>query len=646
MSSPQPLADLPTLGVGLSLSFGVEPDPVGIARQPGGPAFVEYAGPVHIDAARDGVDALAALGVPVLYHPSALNLCGPWPNPAAWVAAVAAHAAAVRSPWLAQDVAVCFVGDAGGYSVQLGYFVPPVFSAAGCAEATARVAEVCGALDRPLLLEPPPLSVCVGDVHPLDWMAALAVATGCGLLLDAGHLVSIILAWAAAGHAEETVDDALARLPMDRVIELHIAGGAIEPVGGVALYTDQHDLPILPDVWAAARVVLQRAPALRAVCVECEGMAAPQVLAALDRARQEVMLHAVNDTLRAQVRAEPSGARRHPRPAVSRALSAPSSAPRASSAPATASGDHPALLRLLLDPAAQEAWAADPERWSAHHGATALARVHAPGLAHDAAMRSRYLLSAICRPFPLSAAAAALRSGVDAVRSFLADPALLAEPSARSQAFGRHLGRLLAAPAACPHTDPRLSLDQEAVVDLMEAILALEAGAVEAAARLRAAGLAAPLAAPPPPPSLPVAEDARPRLPEHARAFLLPQPIGVVRAALDGVDAADAWARIEAGAMRAGRLVAVARAAPAVVTVLLRTVATRWMPAPDPRLPPLIEVGHRSAELRGNQARLLLELDGAVPVAELSPRQRSLVDALVRGGLVDLDAPPRPPPLG
>ena len=37
---------------------------------------------------------------------------------------------------------------------------------------------------------------------------------------------------------------------------------------------------------------------------------------------------------------------------------------------------------------------------------------------------------------------------------------------------------------------------------------------------------------------------------------------------------------------------------------------------------------------------------GDRPVAELSPRQRSLVEALVRGGLVDLDAPPRPPPLG
>jgi hypothetical protein len=38
---------------------------------------------------------------------------------------------------LAQDVAVCFSTPTGGYSVQLGYFVPPVFTEAGLAEAVA-----------------------------------------------------------------------------------------------------------------------------------------------------------------------------------------------------------------------------------------------------------------------------------------------------------------------------------------------------------------------------------------------------------------------------------------------------------------------------------------------------------------------------
>jgi uncharacterized protein (UPF0276 family) len=631
-----PILALPVLGVGLSTSFGVEPEPLALARQPGGPAFVEYAGPVHLGAVREGVDQLAALGVPALYHPSALNLCGPWPNPAAWVRAVAAHARAVGSPWLAQDVAVCFSTPTGGYSVQLGYFVPPVFTEAGLAEAVARVTEALAGLDRPLLLEPAPLGFTAGPLHPLAWLARLAEETGCGLLLDAGHLLSILMARRAAGAPPETIEEALALLPMDRVIELHVAGGAVEEVDGHALYVDQHELPALPETWAVARAVLQRAPALRAVCVEVEGMAGPMVLAALDRARQEVVLHAVHDELRRKVRAEQQGVRGLP-PA------APPSARPAPAAPAAEAGEsaHPALLRLLLDPSARAAWTADPAAWSAASpGAAPLAAVHPAGLAHDAALRARYLMSALCRPFPLSAAAAALRSGTDALRAFLADPAAVGEPGARTRAFALHLGRLLAAPAAHPRADPRLDLDQEAVIDLLDAVLALEASAVEGAAALRAAHQAGPPAPQPPPPTGPLPDAARPVLPEHLRACLLPQPPAVLRAALDGIDASDAWARIEAGTLKPGRLLAVARAAPSPVTVLLRTVAQRWLPAPDPALPPLIEVGHRSAELRGNQGRLLGELDGHVPLLELSPRQRGLVEALVRGGLLDLAPSP------
>ncbi|MBL8618996.1 MAG: DUF692 family protein [Deltaproteobacteria bacterium] len=640
-----PLLALPVLGVGLSTSFGVEPEPLALARQPGGPAFVEYAGPVHLGAVREGVEQLAALGLPALYHPSALNLCGPWPNPPAWVRAVAAHARAVGSPWLAQDVAVCFSTPAGGYSVQLGYFVPPVFTEAGLDEAVARVTEARAGLDRPLLLEPAPLSFCAGPLHPLDWLAQLAARTGCGLLLDAGHLLSILMARRAAGAPPERIEEALARLPMDRVIELHVAGGAVEEVDGHALYVDQHELPALPETWAVARAVLQRAPALRAVCVEVEGMAAPMVLAALDRARQEVVLHAIHDELRRKVRAEQQGVRGLPsapplpaaEPPAQPPSAPPASAPSPSAPPPAAESAHPALLRLLLDPAARADWAADPLAWcSAVPGAGPLATVHVGGLAHDAALRARYLMSALCRPFPLSAAAAALRSGADALRSFLADPAAVGEPGARTRAFALHLGRLLAAPAAHPRADPRLDLDQEAVIDLLDAVLALEAGAVEGAAALRAAHQAGPPAPPPPPRTGPLPDDARPVLPEHLRACLLPQPPAALRAALDGIDASDAWARIEAGALRPGRLLAVARAAPQPVTVLLRTVVQRWSPAPDPALPPLIEVGHRSAELRGNQGRLLGDLDGHLPLLELSPRQRGLVEALVRGGLLEL----------
>ena len=47
----------------------------------------------------------------------------------------------MKSPWLAQDVALCFV-DEPGYSIQLGYFVSPILTKDSLEEAVVRVQEV------------------------------------------------------------------------------------------------------------------------------------------------------------------------------------------------------------------------------------------------------------------------------------------------------------------------------------------------------------------------------------------------------------------------------------------------------------------------------------------------------------------------
>lgn len=289
---------LPVLGVGASLSFGAEPDPVALAAAPGGPSFIEYAGAVQHSYLRGPLEQLAKRKVPLLYHPSCLNLCGPYPNPPGWLAAVNAHVRAVGSPWLAQDVATCFVGEEPGYSIQLGYFLPPIWSREGLEEAVARVSEVRAMVRAPLLLEPPPVTFLIGDMDSLTWLGQLAERTDCGLLLDAGHLVSHNL---AAGRPAEAppVD-----LPLERVVELHIAGGVLREKGGKRYYLDAHELPILPETRALFGELLRLCPNLKAVCVECEGVAAQTVLPALRRTRERVAMAAANPALREKARAE------------------------------------------------------------------------------------------------------------------------------------------------------------------------------------------------------------------------------------------------------------------------------------------------------------------------------------------------------
>ena len=76
---------MPVLGVGVSLSLGTQPDPIALGKSPQGPDFIEYAGAVDVSLYHKEVTELKQAGIPLLYHPSCLNLCGPWPNPSAWL---------------------------------------------------------------------------------------------------------------------------------------------------------------------------------------------------------------------------------------------------------------------------------------------------------------------------------------------------------------------------------------------------------------------------------------------------------------------------------------------------------------------------------------------------------------------------------
>lgn len=300
-----PKADeLPTLGVGASLSFGTEPDPVQLARLPGGPSFIEYAGAVDWQSLEPALSQLKRAGVPLLYHPSCLNLCGPYPNPTPWIQAVSQHVAAVDSAWLAQDVSICFVGDTPGYSIQLGYFIPPILTRESLAQAVVRVREVTDRITVPLLLEPAPVTFRLGDMTIFEWLGALANETDCGLLIDAGHVVSHQM---AAGNADD-LTAGLDALELDRVTEVHVAGGVlferVERGGRRKYYQDSHDLPILPETWQVFVALLERCPRLRAVCVECEGSLAQTILPIIQEVRQEVADRALNPVLREKVAIE------------------------------------------------------------------------------------------------------------------------------------------------------------------------------------------------------------------------------------------------------------------------------------------------------------------------------------------------------
>ena len=248
--------------------------------------------------------------------------------------------------------------------------------------------------------------------------------------------------------------------------------------------------------------------------------------------------------------------------------------------------------------------------------------VDAEGLRIDAEGRRRYLMSALCRPYPLSAAAVGAALGPRSLSAFLASPAIFGPLGRRSAAFGDHLGRLI-----------ELSLPGPAQ-GLLQATLALERGLVDNAAALRQAAEAAP--GPPQKPSSGQLKRGKIALPPYFMAVELPVPPELLRAALAGVGPEDAWARIEAG-LDFDRVVAVARGDAGPVTVLARGFV-RGMSlerAGAGGVSPLVDLSHLSATLAGRQAAAVQALVGK-RLGELPAARLRMARALVEAGVLGL----------
>lgn len=89
------------------------------------------------------------------------------------------------------------------------------------------------------------------------WLGAHAP----NLLLDLHNL------WVNAENLGFEPEAWLARLPLDRVLEIHVAGGQRDPMGS-RIRLDSHDAPVPDPVWRLLQAVLPRCPNVRLVTLE------------------------------------------------------------------------------------------------------------------------------------------------------------------------------------------------------------------------------------------------------------------------------------------------------------------------------------------------------------------------------------------
>jgi uncharacterized protein (UPF0276 family) len=234
---------------------------------------------VGVDLER-GVDAATRAwvraGAPTTYHFLDLNLEESDDLEPAWIAAARDLARELGAAWLCGDAGLWHVGprDRGH-----GVLLPPVLTAESARALARNVRLLREASGLEVLPENPPAHAYAGDLHLLDYFARVADGADAGLLLDVAHLA---IYQRATGRAPL---DGLDGFPLDRVVEVHVAGGTEFEFEGRRFIDDDHAPEPLADTWQILEAVLPRARNLCAIVYECERNARSDVLSNFERLR-------------------------------------------------------------------------------------------------------------------------------------------------------------------------------------------------------------------------------------------------------------------------------------------------------------------------------------------------------------------------
>lgn len=147
-----------------------------------------------------------------------------------------------------------------GACEETGFLLPPRQSASGVDRAVRNIERYARIVDRPVAFETG-VNYLRRRTDELDdgrYFGAVADAAGCGILLDLHNL------WCNERNGRGRVDDVLARMPLERVWEVHLAGGM--DFRGYAL--DAHSDVVPPALFELAARVVPRLPNLGAIVFE------------------------------------------------------------------------------------------------------------------------------------------------------------------------------------------------------------------------------------------------------------------------------------------------------------------------------------------------------------------------------------------
>jgi len=286
-----PLRDLPALGVGV-VYWPQLLGPLELARQQLDVLEVEpqafWLRDVSSEAGyvldRRAFEHLRGLPHPRIVHGVGFPVGGTVPTSGPELDAFVESVCELDGVWASEHLS--FNRVRGGTRVRdLGFLLPPLQSAEGVEVCAANIRAVRAALRVPFAVETGAnyLRAQPGELPDGEFFASVARSADCGLLLDVHNL------WANQRNGRQPVLDAVAQLPLHRVIELHLAGG--QEFEGY--WVDAHSGLVPGEVLDLAWQIVPRLPNLKAIVYEVMpeyvaefGITASDLGAQLDRLRE------------------------------------------------------------------------------------------------------------------------------------------------------------------------------------------------------------------------------------------------------------------------------------------------------------------------------------------------------------------------
>ncbi len=247
------LARLPFLGVGL----GYRPD---LDRQiwanQASIDWLELISEHYLARPREQLDqALRLRGAfPLVPHGVELSIGTPGEPDPAYLDALAELVALVGAPWCSDHL--CFT-RAGG--IALGQLTPLPRTRAVAADVARKARQVQERVGVPFLLENISYYIDIeGQLSEAEFLTEVMEGCECGLLLDLANV------FVNAGNHGFSALEFLAAIPLERVVQVHLAGGEESPNA----LLDTHSAPVPDEVFTLLRHLVERAPNLRAVLIE------------------------------------------------------------------------------------------------------------------------------------------------------------------------------------------------------------------------------------------------------------------------------------------------------------------------------------------------------------------------------------------